>query len=174
MTSLSPALLTIPFFTDDRGSFSKPFHPGLASATGFAIAELYWTKSDRGAVRGLHFQTPPHAVNKLVWVSKGAIVDVVVDLRSGESYGSVSVYEVSADVGAAVWVPDGFAHGFQALSDDAIVNYAVDKGYAPEHDTGVLWSSIDFDWPLPVTAMSDRDKGFSTLAEFDTPFHPAT
>ena len=170
MTASLPALVSIPFHTDNRGTFSKPFHAGLVEAEGFAIAELYWTRSDRGAVRGLHFQTPPHAVNKLVWVSSGTIVDVVVDLRRGETYGAVAPFELSADAGSAVWVPAGFAHGFQALSDNAVVNYAVDSGYAPHNDAGVLWNSIDFDWPLPVAAMSERDSTFATLADFDSPF----
>ena len=170
MTASEPALVSIPFHTDNRGTFSKPLHTGVAEAEDFAIVELYWTRSDRGAIRGLHFQTPPHAVNKLVWVSSGSVVDVVVDLRRGDSYGAVATFELSAVAGSAVWVPDGFAHGFQALTDNAIVNYAVDAGYAPSNDAGVLWSSIDFAWPLPAGAISERDRGFVGLAEFDSPF----
>ena len=69
-----------------------------------------------------------------------------------------------------MWVPDGFAHGFQALTDNAIVNYAVDADYAPNNDVGVLWSSIEFAWPLPAGEISERDRGFVDLAEFESPF----
>lgn len=167
-TADHPSLLPIPFSMDERGVFSKPFHEKLG--VGLDIAELYWTRSAAGSIRGLHFQTPPFAVDKLVWVSSGSIVDVVVDVRRGPGYGAVRSFTLDSATGNAVFVPAGFAHGFQALEDDSIVNYAVDKGYAPDNDTGVLWSSIDFDWPLPPAAISVRDTGFVTLADFDSPF----
>jgi dTDP-4-dehydrorhamnose 3,5-epimerase len=165
-----PSLIPTPIHGDARGVFTKPFHHKLAGCEDFAIKELFWTSSARGCVRGLHFQVPPVPGRKLVWVSRGSIVDVVVDLRKHSGFGTIARYELSHSIGATLRVPVGFAHGFQALEDDTIVNYAVDAPYSPAHDTGILWNSIEFDWPLPVGPMSERDCSFPTLDAFVSPF----
>jgi dTDP-4-dehydrorhamnose 3,5-epimerase len=162
-----PTLLPIPHQADSRGTFAKPFSD--ADGT-FQIRELFWTRSSRGSIRGMHFQTPPHDLHKLVWVSRGSIVDVVVDVRRHSGFGAVTSFELSADEGSAVWVPSGFAHGFQALEDDTVVNYAVDAVYAPQSDTGVRWDSVSFSWPLAPGAISERDAAFVALDEFQSPF----
>ena len=165
-----PTLLSTPFHTDARGVFSKPFHAAVWEDATFALRELYWTLSAKNCVRGLHFQTPPFDLNKLVWVSAGSVIDVVVDVRHHEGFGDVTAVELSATSGGAMWIPPGFAHGFQALEDDTVVNYAVDAPYAPDHDTGILFSSIDFRWPLAIGSVSDRDLAFAPIADFDSPF----
>ncbi len=165
-----PSLVPIPFHTDVRGVFSKPFSDASQGRATFAIAELFWTNSSKGCVRGMHFQTPPAKGNKLVWVSHGSLVDVVVDVRKHAGYGEVTSFELNETTASAVWVPVGFAHGFQALEDDTIINYAVDSAYSPGHDAGVLWDSIEFDWPLRVGAMSERDQAFPSLKTFQSPF----
>ena len=165
-----PTLLSTPFHEDPRGTFSKPFHTALWDDVSFVIRELYWTRSARTCVRGLHFQVPPLDVNKLVWVSSGSVVDVVVDLRRHAGFGQVTAVELSSSAGGAMWVPSGFAHGFQALEDDTVVNYAVDAPYSPVHDQGIFFNSIDFEWPLEIGAVSDRDLGFVRLEQFDSPF----
>lgn len=165
-----PVLLPIPIHGDARGVFAKPFHQELTGSEDFAIKELFWTRSARGCVRGLHFQIPPFPGSKLVWVSQGSIVDVVVDVRKHSGFGTTERYELDEATGATLWVPVGFAHGFQALEDDTIVNYAVDAPYSPAHDTGILWNSIEVDWPLPVGPMSERDRSFPTLEAFVSPF----
>ena len=166
----TPTLLPIPLLADSRGAFAKPFSDAEA---GFQIRELFWTRSSRGSIRGMHFQTPPHDLHKLVWVSQGSIVDVVVDVRKHAGFGATSVFELSADQGSAVWVPSGYAHGFQALEDDTVVNYAVDAVYAPSNDTGVRWDSFGFAWPLAPGAISERDASFASLDEFESPFEVA-
>jgi dTDP-4-dehydrorhamnose 3,5-epimerase len=165
-----PTLLSVPYQADARGTFAKPFSAQRETGEEFVAREIFWTTSSAGTIRGLHFQTPPVAGNKLVWVSRGSVVDVVVDVRAHSGFGAVAHFDLTGDRGDALWVPVGFAHGFQALEDDTIVNYAVDAPYAPQNDTGVLWSSIDFDWPLPTGAVSERDQGFFALAEFVSPF----
>jgi dTDP-4-dehydrorhamnose 3,5-epimerase len=135
-----------------------------------AIHEIFWTTSAYGMIRGLHFQEPPSSIGKLVWVSHGEILDVVVDLRIGESFGTVESYQLDSNSGQTLWVPHGFAHGFQALSEQAIVNYAVDGGFDPVADAGVRWDSIELNWPIPPTEISVRDQALPPLAEFESPF----
>jgi dTDP-4-dehydrorhamnose 3,5-epimerase len=165
-----PARLDTVYVADGRGVFAKPY--ALPNDWGIAldVQELFWSASGRGVVRGMHFQLPPHPLNKLVWVSRGSIVDVVVDLRSGPTFGAVTEYDLDAGSGASVWVPVGFAHGFQALEDDTIVNYAVDAPYLRDLDSGVRWNTLGYTWPLPAGPMSPRDEGFVALGDFDSPF----
>ena len=165
-----PSLMPIPVHSDSRGVFSKPLTASMGTELDFRITELFWTTSSIGVVRGMHFQIPPVAVNKLVWVSQGSIIDVVVDVRAHAAFGTVAAFALDVGIPNALWIPAGFAHGFQALEDDTIVNYAVDAPYLPEFDTGIRWDSIEFDWPLPIGTISERDGQLPTLAEFDSPF----
>ena len=168
-----PTLLTVPFQVDARGTFAKPYSGQSETGSAFVTREIFWTTSSAGTIRGLHFQTPPMAGSKLVWVSRGSVIDVVVDVRAHSRFGEVSHFDLSGDRGSALWVPVGFAHGFQALEDETIVNYAVDAPYVPANDTGVLWSSIEFEWPLPPGPVSQRDQGFVALKDFSSPFEVA-
>lgn len=158
-----PELLNVFHSADSRGVFSKPFSFALERVP-FEIRELFWTVSAKGTIRGMHIQTAPAASAKLVWVSAGSIHDVLIDLRSGASFGRVSSYELDADSGTALYVPTGFAHGFQALSDATIVNYATSYEYTPEFDTGVNAHSFGYRWPLSDWSGSDRD---AALVELD-------
>ncbi len=165
-----PRLISVPIFSDERGTFSKPFHETSPGAADFIVRELYWSSSSRATIRGIHFQTPPNAIGKLIWVSKGSIFDAVVDLRTGPTFGQVHTFTLDAVGGNAVWVPAGFGHGFQALAEDSIVNYATDGPYSPEDDTGVLWDSAGVQWPLSANSISNRDQSFVRLSDFDSPF----
>lgn len=160
-------IIEVPFHADARGVFSKPFSTAGAS---FDIHELFWSVSARGVVRGMHFQLPPAALHKLVWVSRGSIFDVVVDLRRGPDYGHAETFELDASAGRALWIPPGYAHGFQSLEDGTIVNYATDVPYVRELDTGVRWDSIPVRWPLEPSHISDRDLTFPGLSQFESPF----
>jgi dTDP-4-dehydrorhamnose 3,5-epimerase len=130
---------------------------------------MFWTTSARGTVRGMHFQTPPFEVAKLVWVSSGRILDVAVDMRPGATFGELHVFEMSSS-SQTLFIPAGFAHGFQSLEDDSRVNYAVDREYAPANDDGVRWDSVGVTWPLPAGPLSERDRGFVALEDFQSPF----
>ncbi len=123
-----------------------------------------------GTLRGLHLQRPPHAETKLVRVTSGAVFDVIVDLRLGSSgYGRWFGVELSAANRLQLYIPEGFAHGFQSLTDGAEVLYHIGQPYAPEAQDGVRWDDPDLAvaWPSPRTAIvSDRDRALKPLAEF--------
>lgn len=113
-----------------------------------------------GTLRGMHFQRVPHAEVKLVRCVRGAIFDVIVDLRSDSpSYSHWFGVELSADNGRALYIPEGFAHGFQTLEDDSDVLYHVSAFYLPEAEGGVRYNDPSFgiDWPLAVTTISPKD-----------------
>lgn len=158
--------------TDERGVFTKLFHAPSFAARGLVTdyAEVYFSSSHRNVLRGLHFQTPPMDHAKIVVCQAGRALDVVVDIRANSTgFGKVFATELNAAMPEALYIPSGFAHGFQALEDLTVMMYVVSSPYSPEHDTGVLWSSIDFGWPDTVIT-SARDRSFPKLAEFRTPF----
>jgi dTDP-4-dehydrorhamnose 3,5-epimerase len=158
---------------DERGDFVKAFRRAASVELRLdpTVAELYWSTSVRGVVRGLHFQLPPHEHAKTVTVVQGAVHDVVVDLRVGSpAFGRPLELQLSAAEPAALHVPAGCAHGFQSLEDGTIVAYLVGSEHAPDHDAGVRWDSVDATWPLSDVVVSERDRSFPTLAAFDSPF----
>ena len=129
----------------------------------------------RGTVRGLHFQAPPRAQDKLLRVARGAILDVAVDIRRGSpTYGRAVVAELSEENGAQLLVPRGFAHGFMTLTDRADVLYKVTDVYAPETEGGVRWNdpALGIDWPLGAAevTVNARDAALPALAELNSPF----
>ena len=127
-------------------------------------------------LRGLHFQTPPHAQAKLVRCLRGRIFDVAVDVRDGSpSYGEWGGAELSAENGRQLFVPAGFAHGFLTLEPDCEVAYKVSDVYAPQCDGGIRWDdpSIGIDWPLPAGAapeLSPKDAVLPLLTDWQSPF----
>lgn len=115
----------------------------------------------RGAVRGLHFQAPPAAEAKIVRCTRGAIFDVIVDLRpNSRTFGLNTCVELSADNRCSLYVPEMFAHGYQTLTDDVELLYQMSEFYSPEHAQGVRFDDPAFsiEWPLPVTDISERDQ----------------
>ena len=152
---------------DRRGSFVKLMHAEFFQSHGLRsdFVEQYLTRSHKNVVRGMHFQRPPADHAKLVTCTEGAILDVVVDLRRDlPSYGQLVSLQLDAASGGLVYIPSGCAHGFLTLSDSAATLYSVTSLYSPEHDDGVLWSSIGFDWPCADPILSERDQGFAPLA----------
>jgi dTDP-4-dehydrorhamnose 3,5-epimerase len=157
---------------DARGSFSKVLSTQLQeqAAITFVPRELFWSRSCYGVVRGMHTQLPPHAGAKLVWVSQGQIRDVVLDLRrDSETYGSCLV-SVLDDSTGGLYIPQGCAHGFEVLSDIAVVNYAQDVDYVPAHDSGIAWNSFSFEWATQSPIVSDRDRDLPLFSDFSSPF----
>jgi dTDP-4-dehydrorhamnose 3,5-epimerase len=158
---------------DERGSFVKVFHQDIFRQHGLAtdFAEEYYSTSQRGVIRGLHFQTPPHHHAKLVYCTQGAVLDAALDLRRGSpAYGQHITLELSAANGHMLYLPAGLAHGFCSLSEQSLMVYKVTTTYAPESDGGVLWNSAGIAWPVQQPLLSPRDRTFPALAEFDTPF----
>ncbi len=166
-------LVTLPFSTDARGTFVKTFHETTLKEAGidFTIRESYFSLSRKNVIRGLHFQTPPHQHSKVVFCPQGAILDVIVDLRSGSAtYGQYFTHILSEENHMAYFIPEGFAHGFKSLTDNAITYYLVSSEYNKACDTGILYSSIGLDWDCPEPIISARDLSFAPFEHFESPF----
>ena len=119
----------------------------------------------------MHFQTPPHDHVKLVHVSAGKILDVVVDIRkSSKTYGKSFSIELDAISGKYLYIPKGFAHGFLSLEDKTIVNYAQTSCYNKEYDCGISALSCNFNWNIENPIQSVRDLTFPNIIEFKSPF----
>lgn len=149
---------------DARGFLARLFCAETLGAAGWTkpIAAINHTYSAlRGTLRGMHFQHPPHAEMKLVTCIRGEIRDVALDLRAGSpSFKSWHAETLSAENGRAMLIPEGFAHGFQALTDDVEILYCHSASYAPEAEGAVnaFDPAFGITWPLPVSVMSERDK----------------
>lgn len=160
-------LLHTAFRPDARGGFAKPFSAAeLAKVVpGFSVAEVFWNSSAAGVVRGLHFQHPPTAVAKLVFVPQGRVRDVIVDLRSDSpSYRQHAAVELD-EAGGAVFVPVGCAHGFEVLEGPAVTCYLQSGAFDPATDAGVRWDSAGLVWASGEPRLSDRDRSLPALDE---------
>jgi dTDP-4-dehydrorhamnose 3,5-epimerase len=158
--------------TDPRGRFVKSFHAPTFERLGLATdwREDFHTLSAPGVVRGMHFQVPPAQHAKLVTCLAGDILDVVLDLRKASgTYGRFATFELSAERGTLVYVPEGCAHGFLAHTE-ALVHYRVTSVHAPDCDAGIRWDGFGFDWPVAAPLLSARDQAFPTLQAFSSPF----
>jgi dTDP-4-dehydrorhamnose 3,5-epimerase len=114
----------------------------------------------------MHFQTAPHEEAKLVRCARGAILDVIIDLRpSSPTYRRWQGFELTEDNGRELYIPKGFAHGFQTLTDDAEIHYLISAYYEPGAGRGVRWDDPAFGikWPLPISTMSEKDKGWALV-----------
>jgi dTDP-4-dehydrorhamnose 3,5-epimerase len=154
---------------DSRGFFARAFCQREFEAHGLnpviAQANLaYNTK--KGTLRGMHFQFPPAAESKFVRCPRGAVVDIIVDLRpESPTYLEHVEVELTEDNQRGIYVPERFAHGYQALADDTVTLYQVGEFYAPHAESGLSCFDprLGLSWPLPVSVMSDKDRGFPLL-----------
>lgn len=171
-------IITPKKFGDDRGFFSEVYNADAFARAGIDLAFVQdnhsWS-AKRGTVRGLHFQSPPFAQDKLVRVIRGAVLDVAVDIRkSSPTYGQHVAVELSAANWRQLLVPIGFAHGFCTLEDDTEVIYKVTNRYSKDHDLGLAFDDPDLAiaWPVSADAAitSDKDRKHPRLADFTTPF----
>lgn len=171
-------LITPAVFGDARGRFAETFSARELAGHGFTlpfVQDNHSLSPVKGTVRGLHFQIAPHAQDKLLRVVRGAILDVVVDLRPGSpTWGRHVAVELSAENWRQLLVPKGFGHGFQTLTDDCEVLYKVTDYYAPASERGLLWSdpALGIDWPIAPGAatVNARDADWPTLADLGEPF----
>lgn len=162
---------------DARGWFTEYYTERRFAERGIDcrfVQDNHSLSAPASALRGLHFQTPPHGQDKLVRCIRGRILDVAVDVRRGSpTYGRHVAAELSAANGRQLFVPVGFAHAFLTLEDDCEVTYKVSDYYAPECDGGIRWDSAGIDWPLPpgtAPELSAKDAKLPALADFDSPF----
>lgn len=155
---------------DARGHFLSVFDPASTPEIGDSFKVRRVNRSftaTRGAIRGLHFQRPPHAEGKLVQCLQGAIFDVALDLRpESPSYRQWVGVELSSSNLELFLVPAGCAHGFQTLTADCLVEYFVSADYSPAHEDGLRWNdpALGIAWPLPCTQTSDKDAAWPLLA----------
>ena len=161
-------------FEDLRGDFVKIFHAGNFKQHGLHhdFKESYYSTSKRGVIRGMHFQTPPFHHSKLVYAAEGEVLDVLLDLRKNSpTYLQHCTVELSKQNRNAVYIPAGLAHGFAVTTESATLVYMATTVYHKESDTGVLWNSFGFNWPVENPLISERDQSFMQLKEFESPFN---
>jgi dTDP-4-dehydrorhamnose 3,5-epimerase len=177
-TDLPGVLIITPrVFKDARGFFFESYNAEQFKARGIdtVFVQDNHSQSTRGTLRGLHFQLPPMAQDKLVRCARGAIWDVAVDIRTGSpTFGRWVGIELSAANFRQIYVPSGFAHGFCVLSDEAEVLYKTSAVYSAPHECGIAWDdpAIGIAWPLAEPLLSDRDRCAGSLAAYlaGTPF----
>jgi dTDP-4-dehydrorhamnose 3,5-epimerase len=160
-------------FKDDRGFFYESYNKNNLDIN-IVFVQDNESKSNRGVIRGLHFQAPPFEQTKLVRCVSGNILDVAVDLRTNsKTYGKSFSIELSSENNRQLFVPKGFAHGFQVLSEIAIVSYKVDNYYNPDSDSGLIWNDKDLsiDWNLDLKPiLSKKDLKLISFKELKSPF----
>ena len=159
-------ILDLQKFGDDRGYFARVFCRKEFEEHGLnpfvAQANTSFSKT-RGTLRGMHFQRAPHREAKLVKCVQGALYDVIIDLRpESPTFKQWVGVELTPETGRMLYVPEGFAHGFQTLAEDTVVMYLVSEFYAPHAEGGVRHDDPAFgiEWPEPVTVMSDKDQNW--------------
>ena len=182
-TAIKDVLIIQPkVFGDKRGYFLESFSqrefdekvvPIIGNKINFVQDNE--SMSSYGVMRGLHFQRPPFTQSKLVRCVKGAVLDVVVDIRKGSpTFGQHVAVELTEDNHTQFFVPRGFAHGFAVLSETAVFQYKCDEFYHPEADGGIsiLDTSLGIDWKIPTdkALLSEKDTKHALLKDFDTPF----
>jgi len=178
-TALPDVLILTPArFGDSRGFFSESWNKSRLAEQGIDIEfvqDNHSLSAAKGTVRGLHFQTPPHAQDKLVRCGRGALLDVAVDIRHGSpTYGKWVSVELSAENGRQLLVPKGFAHGFVTLTDDTEIIYKCSDYYAPDCDRALMFDdpAVGVEWGISreKAIMSDKDLAAPALADLDNPF----
>jgi dTDP-4-dehydrorhamnose 3,5-epimerase len=171
-------LITPKRHNDARGFFSETYNQAEFAKIGIVasfVQDNHSLSRQKGTVRGLHFQVPPHAQDKLIRVCRGAIFDVAVDIRHrSPTFGKTVTIVLSAENWHQLWVPKGFAHGFCTLEPDTEVVYKVSDLYAPECDKGLAWDdpSLKIDWPVTREAaiLADKDRRYPKLADLPAYF----
>ena len=178
MTTITPLalpeilLITPKRHGDARGWFSETWSQKALSGSGADTAFVQDNQAfsaKKGTLRGLHFQTSPHAQGKLVRVIRGAVYDVAVDVRPGSpTYGRWAAATLTAEGGEQIWVPRGFAHAYCTITDDCEIFYKVDGQYAPETEGGIIWNDPDLAIPWQLDGepkLSEKDKVLPRLKE---------
>lgn len=176
-TSLKGAYIIKPkVFRDERGFFLEFYSEKVFAENGIDakfVQDNHSLSVEKGVLRGLHFQLPPNAQAKLLRVTRGRILDVIVDIRkSSPTFGKWEKFEISGKNFEMVFVPHGFAHGFVTLEDNTEIIYKVDNFYAPESDSGIIWNdpTLNIDWPIKNPTLSEKDAKLQNFKDFVTPF----
>jgi dTDP-4-dehydrorhamnose 3,5-epimerase len=177
--SIADVVLIEPMVHDDgRGYFMESFRQDTFEETiGYKVnfVQDNESKSNKGVLRGLHYQLPPYTQAKLVRVIEGSVLDVAVDIRkSSPTFGQHVAVVLTGNNKNQLFVPQGFAHGFVVLSDSATIDYKVDNYYAPEYDQGIAFDDkqLDINWNLPnqILQLSEKDQNLPSLSNIKSPF----
>lgn len=157
-------------FSDERGVFLKTFNDDFFINNGInmEIKESFYSISNKDVIRGMHYQNGDYAQDKLVYVPKGKVLDVVLDIRkSSKTFKKFITVELSEENGKILFIPKGCAHGFKVLEDDTIMVYNVSTVYSKDNDCGIRYDSFGIDWGVKDPIMSKRDKEFKPLHEIE-------
>ncbi len=172
-TKIPEVLLFEPkVFGDERGFFFESFnHQKFEEAVGYPVTFVQdnHSKSGKGVLRGLHYQTAPHAQGKLVRCVAGEVFDVAVDIRHGSaSFGEWVGFHLSAENKRQLWIPAGFAHGFVTLSETAEFLYKTTDYYHPESEGAIIWddATLNITWPLSDVNLSQKDQAAQPLSSY--------
>lgn len=171
LTSLEGVVIIEPILhRDSRGLFFESYKDSVFERIGLPLQfpQDNISQSKKGVVRGLHFQKSPFEQGKLVRCVKGAIFDVTVDLRlKSSTFGQIETIILTDENHLAMYIPPGFAHGFQALTDDTIIHYKCTQVFSKDHDTGInpADEKLGIRWPQPITEISEKDKNLPHLSE---------
>ena len=163
-------------FEDARGFFLESYSKKLFKEEGgidIDFVQDNHSRSSKGVLRGLHFQKPPHAQDKLLRVTQGEVMDVAVDIRKGApTYGKWKSVILNETNKYSFFIPKGFAHGFLVLSDTCDFQYKVSDYYAPETDAGILWndSELGIDWGVDEPVISEKDRKHPLFKDLESPF----
>ena len=177
LTSIDGLVILTPrTFRDERGVFRETWsEEAFRQATGEEVAFVQdnESRSLKGVLRGLHFQSPPHAQGKLVRCAAGRVLDVAVDIRRGSAtFGQHVAIELSADDGRQIWIPPGFAHGFLSLEPHTVLNYKCTQPYAPGHEGALRWDDpyLAIEWGIREPLVSPKDAAAAFWSDFNSPF----
>ncbi len=170
-----PLIITPQIFYDERGYFFEPYNKKRFADAGIDVdfVQDNQSLSQKGAVRGLHFQAPPFAQGKLVRVVKGAVLDIVVDIRKNSStYGKHYGVELSEKNFKLFWIPIGFAHGFATLEDQTVFEYKCSNVYNKQSEGGIKWNDTDLNitWTINDSIVSEKDQQLPLFKDFVSPF----
>ena len=162
-------------FEDQRGYFFESYNQEKFKVEGLDLSFVQdnQSKSQKGVLRGLHFQNPPFAQGKLVQVIKGAVLDVAVDIRKDSpTYGQHIAIELSEENKMMLYISEGFAHGFLTLRDDTIFSYKCTNFYNPEYESALRWDDekLNINWNVLNPVVSEKDQKAMTFAEFKSQF----
>jgi len=160
-------------FEDLRGNFVKTYARSIFNAAGapFDFQEEFYSVSNKDVIRGMHFQLPPHDHVKLVYCPVGEVLDVLLDLRAGETYGKTVNVVLGEAQPSLVMIPKGIAHGFRSLRDGSLMVYKTSTEHTPSHDAGIRWDSFGFDWGVVGRpTVSARDSAHPSFLEHATPW----
>jgi len=159
-----------PRFEDVRGFLYERYNPSTLNRLGVQFIQQNVSVSNQGVIRGMHWQYPPHAQGKLVTCLNGEIYDVAVDIRlKSSTFGKYIAVKLSGKQGNSLWIPKGFAHGFQALTRDVVVTYSVDAAFAPDYasELNPLDKELGIIWPITSPILSEKDRNAAPLILLD-------